>query len=620
MRSPFFRAAALLALMAWSSLALADTPARVGRISLVQGSVTIAGEDGDEPSGALVNWPVTTDNRITTERNARTEIRVGSTAVRLDGDSSLEVLALDDDNLRLHLHYGSASIRIRNAEALDGFEIGTPHGRVRMREPGRLRVDAERTPDTSVVDVFEGLALVDSAGSTLSVRAGRRAEMHDDNLATALAVRGSFDDWARLRDQQDERVTSDRYVTTEMTGYEDLDRHGSWREDSEYGPLWLPRAVPAGWAPYRDGRWVWVAPWGWTWIDNAPWGYAPFHYGRWVMVNQRWCWAPGRNIGRRPVWAPALVGWVGGSGWSLAFHTGSLRRPAPAQGWYPLGPGEQFVPDYRVSHDHLRHINRHARVNSGRDIGDHQRRHGLTVVPHEHFNRRVPVLVPQAPRAVVTPLALQTAPVMAPPAPLPSLRDRPNRRHRDDDYDRSNRRYRDEDYGRPSRRHREDGSDRPEGVGYRVTPQPQPVMPTPVPATVQAPPPAVLTTHPPLVEPQPRREWRTAPDERRDWRGARDERRGQAGEPRHALPQPAPQPVTMPAPPPVAMPAPQRSAPPAAAPAPPSVPVSAMPAPSPVPAAALAPAPHHGAMTQDLRRQQVEEQKRNSKRLDVKLD
>ncbi|HEY0491516.1 MAG TPA: DUF6600 domain-containing protein [Telluria sp.] len=425
MRSPFMRAAAVLALMACSAFAQAqsEAPARVGRVSLVQGPVTISTEDGGQPEAALVNWPVTTDNRITTEPNARTEIRIGSTAVRLDGGSSLEVLELDDDTLQLLLHYGRANIRIRNAEVLDGFSIETPQGRVRMREAGRIRVDADR--DNSVVDVHEGVAVVEADGSSFAVRAGRRVEMRHGDLVTAMAVRTSFDDWARLRDQQDDRVVSDRYVTSEMTGYEELDRYGSWSDSSEYGPLWLPRHVPSGWAPYRDGRWTWVAPWGWTWIDHAPWGYAPSHYGRWVMVNQRWGWAPGRHIGR-PVWAPALVGWVGGSGWSLSFNS----RSAPAQGWYPLGFSEQYVPGYRVSHDHLRHINRHARQRDSR-MRDGHRRHGLTVVPHEHFSRRAPIVVPNAPRAAVSPLALRMAPVLAPPAPQPRQGDR-LRRQRDE--------------------------------------------------------------------------------------------------------------------------------------------------------------------------------------------
>ncbi|NML60505.1 hypothetical protein HHL21_05250 [Massilia sp. RP-1-19] len=492
MRSPFMRVAAVLALMACSVLAQAqsEAPARVGRVSLVQGPVTISSEDGDQPEGALVNWPVTSDNRITTERNARTEIRIGSTAVRLDGDSSLEVLELDDDRLQLLLHYGSANIRVRNTEVLDGFSIETPQGRVRMREAGRIRIDADR--DASVVDVFDGVALVDSDGSTISVRPGRRVEMRQGDLLTALAVRTSFDDWARLRDLQDDRVVSDRYVTTEMTGYEELDRYGSWSDNSEYGPVWLPRHVSAGWAPYRDGRWTWVSPWGWTWIDNAPWGYAPSHYGRWVMVNQRWGWAPGRHTGR-PVWAPALVGWVGGSGWNLAFNSGSMHRSAPAQGWYPLGFGEHYTPGYRVKNDHLRYINRHARPHDGRRRNDDHRRHGLTVVPHDQFNRRAPIVVPSAPRGVVTPLALQNAPVAAPQRPSWSRGERVRRPR--------------------------DGAVEADGVSYRVR---RPVQAAPAPTVqpqVQAP-----VAAPVQVQPAPRREGRAGNDERREARGADDPR------------------------------------------------------------------------------------------------
>ena len=504
MRSPFLKAAAVLALMACSVVAQAqsesEAPARVGRVSLVQGPVTISTEDSERAEDALVNWPVTSDNRITTERNGRTEIRIGSTAVRLDGNSSLEVRELDDDRLQLMLHYGSANIRVRNAEVLDGFAIETPQGRVRMREAGRIRVDA--SADGSLVDVFDGVALVEADGSTFSLRAGRRVEMRQGDLLTALAVRTSFDDWARLRDQQDDRVTSDRYVTTEMTGYEELDRHGSWSDNSDYGPVWLPRHVSSGWAPYRDGRWTWVSPWGWTWIDNAPWGYAPSHYGRWVMINQRWGWAPGRNI-TRPVWAPALVGWVGGSGWNLAFNSGSLHRSAPAQGWYPLGFGDHYVPGYRMKHDHLRYINRHVRSHDGRRDRDDYRRRGLTVVPHDQFNRRAPIVVPLAPRAVVTPLALQNAPVLTPQAPLGGRNER---------------------WRRPR-----DAAVEADGVSYRVR-RPAPIAP------VQAVQPQVQSPSigaPIQVQP-PRRDVageRGPDDQRADWRA---ERRNQLDQLRQA--------------------------------------------------------------------------------------
>ncbi len=416
MTNRFAKTVTLLALSVLSTLALADVPGRVGRISVSEGQVNVSSEVGEQADAALVNWPVTTHNQITTARGARTEVRVGSTAIRLDGDSALDVVELDDDSLRLHLHYGSISVRVRNPDVLRGFELTTPQGRVRLQEAGRFRVDAERQPDTSVVTVFEGVATVDGAGSALTLRAGRRAELQQDDIRTALAVRDGFDDWALLRDRRDERAVSERYVTSEMTGYEELDQNGIWRDDAEYGPLWMPRTVASGWAPYRDGRWTYLEPWGWTWVDNAPWGYAPFHYGRWVMVNQRWCWAPGRNVGR-PVWSPALVGWVGGGSWSVNFASGGTRRAAPAQGWYPLTPRETFVPHYRVSQDHLRYINRGARDDDKHREPRDQRHEGLTVVPQEHFARRVPVVVPMVPKAMVTPLALQGAQPARPPVP-----------------------------------------------------------------------------------------------------------------------------------------------------------------------------------------------------------
>ena len=473
MTTRFIKAVTLVALAMCSTLALAEPPARVGRVSLSQGEVSISGDVGDEASAAPVNWPVTSHNQVTTGRNSRTEIRIGSTSIRLDADSSMEVSELDDDSLRLHLNYGSVNIRILNADVLPGFELDTPNGTVRMQEPGRLRVDAERVRGATAVNVFDGVAVVEDRGSQLLVRAGKRAEISDDDVRTGLAVRDSFDDWSQLRDQRDDRSTSARYVTSEMTGYEDLDQNGTWRDDAEYGPLWLPRVVAPDWAPYRDGSWTWVSPWGWTWVDNAPWGYAPFHYGRWVQVNQRWAWAPGRHVGR-PVWAPALVGWVGGGGWSLNFNSGGGHHARPAQGWYPLTPRDSFVPGYRLSHDHLQRINRDARPD-GRDWrdgrGDHHR-DGLTVVPHEQFGRRGTIAVNNAPRAVVSPLALQNAPAAAPAAPQGAGRERDGRDRfdrdgRGDRPDRDamqrNRPHRPELTGVPGPRAQAAGQDQPQG-------------------------------------------------------------------------------------------------------------------------------------------------------------
>jgi hypothetical protein len=155
-----------------------------------------------------------------------------------------------------------------------------------------------------------------------------------------------FDQWCDARDRrEDEAQISAQYVPRDMAGYEDLDTNGTWSEVPDFGWVWRPRVVVADWAPYRYGHWAWVEPWGWTWIDDAPWGFAPFHYGRWAMVAGGWVWVPGRMVvGVRPVYAPALVAFVGGGGVGVA-------------AWFPLGPHEVYRPAYHVSEIYVRRVN-----------------------------------------------------------------------------------------------------------------------------------------------------------------------------------------------------------------------------------------------------------------------
>ena len=408
--SPLLNTVCAVLLSSACTLALAqDPPARVGRISTVEGQVLVRAGDGDAQN-ALLNWPVTTDNRLSTLRGALAEFRVGAAAVRLDGDSELEVSELDDDSFKLHLSYGTVSVRVRNPDALRGFELTTAQARVILTQPGWVRIEAERPPGTSVVSVLDGAADVDGATGSVTLRAGKRAELTDEELRTGSVQRVAFDNWPEALPASAPAL---RYVTDDTTGYEELDRYGAWQDDAEYGPLWLPSAVPAGWVPYSDGRWTWIAPWGWTWVDNAPWGYAPSHYGRWVLLGHRWGWAPGRERARVP-WAPALVGWVGGNHWPQ--HG---QRPAPGVGWFPLSPRDRYVPGYRASADYERRINRYAdgrRPVMGQQ-GERERREGMTMLPGERFGGQRTVDVPRRNRTTMPPPVMQSLPLSTAPAP-----------------------------------------------------------------------------------------------------------------------------------------------------------------------------------------------------------
>jgi hypothetical protein len=333
-----------------------DPPSRVARMNYAQGSVSFQpGGEGDWVE-AVPNRPLTTGDNLWTDQDSRAELHVGSTAIRLGSETSLTFLQLDDNTLQLRLAQGTALLRVRHLDDEDNVEIDTPNLAFVIQRNGEYRVDVYPDGRSTVIEVFQGRGEAIGAGNNYTVVAGQRAAFTgDDNLdyeIDPLPEPDGFDEWALERDRREDDDRSANYVSREMTGYEDLDDYGRWSYAGNYGPVWVPTAVPVGWAPYRYGHWVWIAPWGWTWVDDQPWGFAPFHYGRWCLIGGAWAWVPGPVV-VRPVYAPALVAFVGGGGFRFSVSFGG----GGGVGWFPLAPGEVFVPTYRVSRRYVNQVN-----------------------------------------------------------------------------------------------------------------------------------------------------------------------------------------------------------------------------------------------------------------------
>lgn len=353
------------ALLLWAGSARAQTPpadppVQAGRVAWLAGAVTLRADDGSAPSPVQVNWPVTGGDEIDTGPAGRAEVWVGSSAVRLDVDTAVKVERIDQDVLQLRLLRGALALRSASAEAARGASVMTPLGAVQPGEPGALRVDLRGGP--LAITAWRGTALFDAgSGPRQTVQPGQRLDVNGTGVSLAVPADDDFRAFVQHRDAAfDGRSSlSSRYVSPEMTGAADLDAYGRWDQSPELGTVWTPTGVAADWAPYRDGRWVWVSPWGWTWVDAAPWGFAPFHYGRWALWQDRWCWVPGVYVAR-PVYAPALVAWRGGVvparpavGVSVSIGIG-VGAPV---GWYPLAPHEVYAPPYRVSETYVRNVN-----------------------------------------------------------------------------------------------------------------------------------------------------------------------------------------------------------------------------------------------------------------------
>jgi len=357
----FFPVLILLAgfLFAFSSPALADDdpPGRVARLNYIQGSISFQPGGETDWVQANPNRPLTTGDNLWTDRDSRGELHIGSSSIRIASETGITFLNLNDRTVQIQLAQGSMNIYVRRLDGGDAFEIDTPNLAFTLQRPGEYRVDVDPNGNATAITVRAGEGEATGGGSDYHMDSGDRATFtgtdtltYDGGQAGGL---DEFDSWCRSRDDREERSQSARYVSRDVIGYDDLDDYGEWRSVPDYGTVWFPTRVAAGWAPYRFGHWVWVVPWGWTWVEDEPWGFAPFHYGRWAEVGGGWCWVPGPVV-VRPVYAPALVVFVGGPRFGLSVSFGG---GGGGVAWFPLGPHEVYVPPYRTSERYVQKVN-----------------------------------------------------------------------------------------------------------------------------------------------------------------------------------------------------------------------------------------------------------------------
>jgi DNA segregation ATPase FtsK/SpoIIIE-like protein len=314
-----------------------------------------------EPAGtedwteATWNRPVTTGDALWSDQRSRAALHLGSASIVLGENTAFSILNLTDNVAQLQLTVGTIRMRVKRLGDNENFEIDTPNLAFSVLRPGIYEMTVNEAGDTTVIEDRSGEGEVTGGGSAYTVHAGELDKFTgtDQLYAEMDSLDDSdneFERWCEQRDHHEDNSVSMRYVSDDVIGYDDLDDNGGWRQVPEYGYIWFPHTTIIGWAPYHYGHWAYIAPWGYTWVDDAPWGFAPFHYGRWVYAGNAWGWVPCPPRPAvyspayvQPVYAPALVAWVGIDG--------------PSVGWFPLGSREVYVPSYPVSRNYVTNIN-----------------------------------------------------------------------------------------------------------------------------------------------------------------------------------------------------------------------------------------------------------------------
>ncbi len=350
---------------------IVDPPSRVGRMSRLLGTVSFRAAGETDWHQAAMNYPVTSGDAFWTEPSSAAEIDMGQAHLALDQSTEFDIGVLDERSLQATQPQGAMFLRVRAMAADDVYRIATPRGAVVIVAPGAYEIVAGDAEHATTVTVVVGAARIDSTNASLTLAAGQTGRIDGASSFAVSVVPAKTDAFLAARLADERRVArpvlasrvAPPAVVAAMTGGDELRVVGDWADSPRYGAIWYP-PVEKTWVPYRNGHWGYVAPWGWTWIDDASWGFAPSHYGRWVQDGPRWGWIPAERGGRErqreaPVYAPALVSFISiGIGVSVA--AGSDRRLGEGRGsvgWVPLGPREAYVPPYRTSDRYVKAVN-----------------------------------------------------------------------------------------------------------------------------------------------------------------------------------------------------------------------------------------------------------------------
>jgi ferric-dicitrate binding protein FerR (iron transport regulator) len=218
----------------------------------MQGNVSVRRGDAGEMVAAVMNAPIGVSDRLMTGEGARAEVQLDwSNMLRLAPSTEVRFSELQDKQYQIQIATGMVTFRVlRDTNAL--AEISTPNVSIRPLKKGVYRIWV-RPDGTTQVTVRSGEAEIFSPKGTEHLQAGRTMEARgssaDPEFQVVAAIQlDEWDRWNSERDRDIERSTSYNHVSPDVVGAEELDAHGRWVNDGEYGNVWVP-TVDADWAP-----------------------------------------------------------------------------------------------------------------------------------------------------------------------------------------------------------------------------------------------------------------------------------------------------------------------------------------------------------------------------------
>jgi len=302
-------------------------------LRFLEGDVQVKTEDTAEWLPASINMPLINGDHVWVPDNGRAELMLrNGTVIRLDRNSYLEILAMEEGYNRFYLDIGHTYIYTK-LNASDAIIFETPTASFYVYGRSIARIDVSDREDSAAVSVLLGTVYADGGTGKLKINPSDRIVFYKNDSyprLTAIAPPDQWEQWNKQRDRDLGLALSaptSAYLPDELSAYYyDFERNGRWTYEPEYGYVWMPTTiVERDWSPYRMGRWVWMHG-DYVWISYESWGWVPHHYGRWAFIQSTgWCWIPPAR--GAVYWGPGFVGWV-----STPIYIS----------WVPLAPRETY--------------------------------------------------------------------------------------------------------------------------------------------------------------------------------------------------------------------------------------------------------------------------------------
>jgi len=283
--------------------AMADSHARIVRLSYVEGDVQMDRNVGQGYEKAIINVPITEGTKLRTRLDglAEVEFEDGST-LRITPDSQIEFsqLSLKDSGSRVSLvsvKHGTAYVNFAGTSGED-FSLTFASQSVPLTQAARLRLDVGKT--SARLAVFSGAVQAEGPAGKVDVAKKQSVtfDLTDPNDFTlAKNVKGEpYDSWDKQQDQYHDRYLKAQSYNPSPYGYgvSDLNYYGSFIMAPGIGSCWQPYFMSTAWDPFMNGAWLWSGA-GYSWVSSYPWGWLPYTYGSWNYFSGGWCWNPGSN-------------------------------------------------------------------------------------------------------------------------------------------------------------------------------------------------------------------------------------------------------------------------------------------------------------------------------------